>query len=283
LQHSLLLAAAHRPPSDIHRLRIRRFLQSGLPLSRDGVSAHLAALYHSGRGIPERRLTLAAIRKLASAAHVNGLISRETWNGVFSLSLPKYWPDSAGRWLTLEQVERLLKLPDRTTYSGLRDSALLALMVGCGLRRRQVAALRWSSCQRIHGTAFLVDVLGLDRRQRRVPVPAWTKDAVDAWGAAWSPLPASAATRNLSRIHRPRDPSKVMGGLGEHGIWRIVHAYLRRLGVDLAPNDLRRTHARLLHSNGAPLEQIRYALGFSTKSSMFRYMGESIKKAVWEP
>jgi hypothetical protein len=42
----------------------------------------------------------------------------------------------AGNWLTVDQVKRLLDLPDVTTNKGKRDRALLALLVGCGLRGR---------------------------------------------------------------------------------------------------------------------------------------------------
>ena len=46
-----------------------------------------------------------------------------------------------GNWLTREQAKELLAGPDRSTFKGKRDYAILALLVGCALRRRELAAL----------------------------------------------------------------------------------------------------------------------------------------------
>jgi integrase/recombinase XerD len=53
----------------------------------------------------------------------------------------------AGNWLTLDQAERLLGLPDAETNKGERDRALLVLLVGCGLRRQELAGLRIEDLQ----------------------------------------------------------------------------------------------------------------------------------------
>ncbi len=45
-----------------------------------------------------------------------------------------------GNWLTTEQAKELLQIPDRTTLKGKRDYAILALLVGCVLRRRVLAS-----------------------------------------------------------------------------------------------------------------------------------------------
>jgi integrase len=53
--------------------------------------------------------------------------------------------------LTLDQAERLLDLPDVKTNKGKRDHALLALLVGCGLRRQELADLRIEDIQGVGG------------------------------------------------------------------------------------------------------------------------------------
>jgi integrase len=47
-----------------------------------------------------------------------------------------------GNWLTAEQGKRLLAGPDRQSLRGKRNYALLAMLIGCGLRRGEVLALR---------------------------------------------------------------------------------------------------------------------------------------------
>ena len=45
----------------------------------------------------------------------------------------------AGNWLTKEQASQILQAPDTATVKGKRDRAVLALLIGCGLRRSEVA------------------------------------------------------------------------------------------------------------------------------------------------
>jgi integrase len=43
-----------------------------------------------------------------------------------------------GNWLTREQAKELLAVPDRSTLKGKRDYVIIALLVGCALRRREL-------------------------------------------------------------------------------------------------------------------------------------------------
>ena len=49
-----------------------------------------------------------------------------------------------GDWLSVGQAQSLLNVPDITTVKGLRDRAILAVLLGCGLRRSEVAALTFA-------------------------------------------------------------------------------------------------------------------------------------------
>ena len=52
-----------------------------------------------------------------------------------------------GNWLSLKQAQALLDAPDITTRKGLRDRAIIAVLLGCGLRRSEVAALTMGHIQ----------------------------------------------------------------------------------------------------------------------------------------
>jgi hypothetical protein len=54
-----------------------------------------------------------------------------------------------GNWLTREQAKELLAVPDRSTLKGKRDYVILALLVGCALRRNELA----EPCQILKPTA----------------------------------------------------------------------------------------------------------------------------------
>ena len=65
--------------------------------------------------------------------------------------------------------------PDISTLKGLRDRAILALLLGCDLRRAEAANLTFDHIQQRDGRWVLVDLLGERNKLRSVPMPAWTK------------------------------------------------------------------------------------------------------------
>ena len=89
-----------------------------------------------------------------------------------------------GQWLTREQAERLISIPNPTTLRAARDRALLAVLIGCGLRRREAATLSVEHIQLRDARWVIVDPIGKGGRVRSVPMPSWTKHAIDAFPIA---------------------------------------------------------------------------------------------------
>ena len=91
-----------------------------------------------------------------------------------------------GNWLTAEQGLRLLAAGRGDSLRCKRDYAALALMLGCGLRRAEVAALRIEDVQQREEHWIIADLVGKGRHIRSVPVPDWVKKGIDAWTQAAS-------------------------------------------------------------------------------------------------
>src|ERR1700722_18708031 len=68
-----------------------------------------------------------------------------------------------GNWLTREQAKELLAAPDRSTLRGKRDYVILALLVGCALRRQELATLDVETIQQREGRWVLADLEGKGR------------------------------------------------------------------------------------------------------------------------
>ena len=79
---------------------------------------------------------MSAIRKLAAETADNGLLAPELAAGIARVKSAKTHGIRIGNWLTLRQAQALLSAPDSTTTKGLRDRAIIAVLLGCGLRHR---------------------------------------------------------------------------------------------------------------------------------------------------
>ena len=63
-----------------------------------------------------------------------------------------------GNWLTVEEARKLWQSPDHESLKGKRDRAILAVLIGCGLRRRELAELEFSHLQRREEHWAIVDL-----------------------------------------------------------------------------------------------------------------------------
>src|SRR5579863_1991661 len=148
------------------------------------VSAWRVSLEDRRLGSSSIIIRMSAIRKLAAEAADNGLLAPELAAGIARVKSVKSTGIRVGNWLSQRQAQTLLNAPDVTTVRGLRDRAILAVLLGCGLRRSEVAALTFGHIQQRDGRWCIVDLRGKHGRVRTVPMATWTKVAIDAWTVA---------------------------------------------------------------------------------------------------
>lgn len=182
-----------------------------------------------------------------------------------------------GNWLTPEQGRRLLDAAGPSTARQLRDHAMVAMLIGCGLRRAELLALRLESIQQREEHWVIADLVGKAGHVRTVPIPGWVKTAVDAWTAA-AAITHGAVFRAINKAGR------IWGdGMSPKVLWDVVRAAAARADIDkLAPHDLRRTCARLCHLAGGELDQIQFLLGHVSIQTTERYLGckQKLRAAV---
>jgi site-specific recombinase XerD len=192
-------------------------------------------------------IRMSAIRKLAAEAADNGLIAPELASGIARVKSAKSVGLRTGNWLSVRQAQSLLNAPATTTLKGLRDRALLVLL-GCGLRRSEVAALTFAHVQLRDGRWCIVDLVGKHGRIRTMPMPAWVKVAIDAWTSE-----AGVADCHVFRPVRRAD--RTAGGrLSEKVVWQMLRQYAVEMGIPgIEPHDVRRTCAKLCCAAGGEL------------------------------
>jgi integrase len=120
---------------------------------------------------------LAAVRRLAYEAADAGLLSPELAAGIGRVKGVKQLGFRSGNWLSLDQSSEILS---HALGEGLRaktDYAMLAVLLGCGLRRSELANLDIDEVQTREGHWAIVDLIGKGGRIRTVPIPQWVKQA----------------------------------------------------------------------------------------------------------
>jgi len=80
------------------------------------------------------KATVTAWRVAVEAAD-NGLLARELASGIARIEAVRSHGVHVGNWLSLRQAQSLLNAPGVRTKKGLRDRAMFATLLGCGLRR----------------------------------------------------------------------------------------------------------------------------------------------------
>jgi integrase len=214
-------------------------------------------------------LRLAAVRRIAYEAADAGLLSpelaagiRRRVKGVRRLGL------RVGNWLTVEQGRRLLLASTRDALRGQRNHAMLAMLIGCGLRRGELLALTVEAIQQREGHWVIADVNGKAGHIRTVPIPSWVKATIDMWTSS-AGITGGRVFRAINKMGR------VWGdGMTPKVIWEVVREAAHRAGFDkLAPHDLRRTCARLCYLAGGELDQIQFLLGHVSIQTTERSLG----------
>lgn len=236
-------------------------------LSKATVNSYRAHLIAAGLAPATINQRLSAIRRLAAEASDNGLVDHAAAEGIGRVKGVKQAGQRGGNWLTKEQAQRLLNSPDVATLKGLRDRAILAVMLGCGLRRAEVAALDFAHLAQRDGRWVVIDLVGKGNRVRTVPMPSWAKAAIDAW--------CKASGHHVGRVFIPVNRGGNLAGdsVTPQAIYNVVSEYSTAAGVTVAAHDLRRTFAKLAHKGGAALEQIQLTLGHSSIQTTERYLG----------
>jgi site-specific recombinase XerD len=232
------------------------------------VSAWRVALEARGLGSVSINVRITAVRKLAVEAADNGLLAPELAAGITRVKGAKSIGVRVGNWLSIQQAQKLLNTPNVSTKKGLRDRAMLAVLLGCGLRRSEVAALTLKHIQQRDNRWCIVDLVGKHGRVRTIPMPTWVKVAIDAWTAA--------AGLTEGNVLRPVGRGDLVQGerMTEKVVWQLLQPYAAAAGVPgIAPHDLRRSCAKMCRAAGGELEQIQLLLGHASVQTTERYLG----------
>ena len=244
------------------------------PLSKGLLNEFKARMKADGRGDHAINSSLSAVRYFLREAAEDGQLDPVEVERACKVRNIQTRGTKAGNWLTKAQAETLLQTPDSSTALAIRDRAILACLLGAGLRRSECASLTVEHLQQREGRWVIVDIVGKRNKSRSIPIPSWCKALVDLWTSA-----AGITSGLVFRQASWGENKFVVGqeGLSDKGIARAVDRWAREAGIaGLAAHDMRRTFAKLAHAGGADLAQIQLNLGHESLETTQAYLGSKL-------
>jgi integrase/recombinase XerD len=259
---ALLAGFAEERSSDVERLErpeleafVRHLMSSGLaPRSVARAVASVRGFYR-----------FVALEQKRDGSPADDLRPPRAW-----AALPKF--------LSLEEVDRLLAQPDTATPRGLRDKALIEVLYATGLRVSELVALRAGDLNLDEG---YLTCIGKGDKERMVPLGHEAADWVRRY--IREGRPALLKKKNSPWLFvNARDG----GALSRVGFWKVLKEYGLKAGVsrDLSPHVLRHSFATHLLERGADLRMIQLMLGHADLSTtqIYTHVLEARLRAVYD-
>jgi len=217
---------------------------------------------HFGKLVSRGRKPATLARKLSAVKHFfdylleQGQVKENPARGYRAPRLARYHPD----YLSVEEIERILKAADQDSSFALRDRAIIELAYGCGLRISELLTLKSAEIE--FGAGF-VRVIGKGDKQRLGPLGAYAKDAVEKY------LDYSAAQRLMGRGDGVLFLGRGGKPLSRVGLWKIIKKLVKRAGIlkAVTPHTFRHSFATHLLAGGADLRTVQEMLGHADIST----------------
>lgn len=239
------------------------------------IRAFMAELYRTGHARASASRKLSALRAFSRFLRREGYIDDDP----ASLAVSPKREQKVPAHLSVDEMSRLLEMPDQAEPLGRRDRGILELFYASGLRLSELVQL---DLEDVNLSARIVRVMGKGRKERIVPFNTSAKTALMAWLADRArlreaalkvapPKPAGAGRRGADR--EPLFVNSRGGRLTGRSVQRLVAHHVAgcstRFGI--SPHALRHSFATHLLEHGADLRAIQELLGHVQLSTTQRY------------
>ena len=240
-----------------------------LELTRADLRKWIASLSRDGLAPTSVARAVSATRGLYKFLMLDGHIKRHPAEDLDTPQRFSYLP----KFLTEEEINRLLAAPDITTLEGIRDRTILEVMYATGLRVSEMASLKQADIDLLAG---LLVCHGKGSKERRVPLG---KSAIH-WLQQYAAAKAGYGKQTLPHVfvHRGKPFTR-------HLAWSMIKRHAERAGLkNVSPHTLRHSFATHLLERGADLRSVQLMLGHADISTtqIYTHVVEERLKQVYK-
>jgi integrase/recombinase XerC len=240
------------------------------------IRAFMAELYRQGQTRASVARKLSALRAFGRYLRREGLIEADPASLAASPKRERRVPAH----LSIDEMERLLEMPDVSDPLGCRDRAILELFYASGLRLSELVGLDLDD---VNLRARMVRVMGKGAKERLVPFNSATEKSLREWLKVRAVLRSTPERRGPQPLARSpksrvttREPlflnfrgARLTGRSVQRLVARYVASCSTRFGI--SPHALRHSFATHLLQRGADLRAIQELLGHVQLSTTQRY------------
>ncbi len=163
--------------------------------------------------------------------------------------------------LTEEEVNELMLLPDKNTFKGIRDLAMLELMYSSGINVSELINIKLNQTNLSSG---IITVEG--EKERIIPLNKYAKSAIEIYLNNFRNIKSS--DNEFLFINISGEP------ISRQGIWKILKSYKKKMNSkkELSPQVLRNSFAVHMLNHGADIGTLQELMGLSSLGAAQNYM-----------
>lgn len=214
------------------------------------VEQFIWGLHELGIVAKSQKRILVGIRAYYKFLRLEGIMETDPTDCIDSPKLPEIIPTV----LTVEEVNKIISVPDPSTVDGQRNRAMLETLYSCGLRVSELTELRRSH---IFAKEGFIQVLGKGRKERIVPIAESALKEIELYEDFKYEIDVKRGYEDYVFLNRfGRKLSRIM-------VFKIVKQCCKDAGItkEVSPHTFRHTFATHLLEGGANLRAIQMMLG----------------------
>lgn len=225
-------------------------IKSDYTVSLKIVNEYLTKLHNLNRKPGTIARKISSLRNFYKYLSENNLVKNNPFEYARVPKIMRYHPD----YLSVDEITSILNQPKPEERNGLRDSAILELIYGTGIRISELINLKISS---IYDEIGFIKIVGKGNRERLVPYGSYASRAVEKY-----------LIEEREKI-RPEKDGEILflsnrkKRFSRVGLWKLIKKYARKavINKEVTPHTFRHSFATHLIEGGADLRTVQELLG----------------------